>query len=213
MLEVRNISHSFNGQDKILDDISLEIKEKKIYSLKGESGSGKSTLLQILGGLLRPSEGQVLFEGKDISLLSEKEKAYLRSEKIAFVFQEFFLFPNLTVLENIKIPLLFSKKKKIDLEEVMDLLGILDIKNSLASEISGGQKQRTSIARSLVNSPKIIFADEPTGNLDTKNTRATIDLFKTLNKKKNVAFLIATHDEEISKNSEKVFRICDGKLN
>jgi len=214
MIRAENVSHFFReGEAAVLREVSLEIKKKDFIVVEGESGTGKTTLLQIMSGLLAPSAGKVFFDEKDLSSFGAQEMSRFRNKKIAFVFQEFFLIPNLTVEENVQIPLLFSKEKReVNVDEVLDSVGILDIKKSLLTDISGGQKQRVAISRALINSPEIIFADEPTGNLDRNNASEILKLFLDLNQNKDIAFFIATHDNKISQAAKKLLTIKGGRV-
>lgn len=220
MIELKNVCKDYvvgNDKTRILRDISLVIKEKEFVSIMGSSGSGKSTLMHIMGFLDTPSSGQILLDGKDVSKLSDDELSRVRSEHIGFVFQQFNLINNLTVLENILLPTVYARKKNNDdfkkkAIELMTRFGIADRMNYLPNKISGGQQQRVAIARALIMNPKIIFADEPTGNLDSKNGEEIIRLLAELNKDLGVTIVIVTHEKEIGQKAKRQIFIKDGSL-
>jgi len=181
----------------------------------GPSGSGKSTLMHLIGCLDVPTTGKVIFEGKDISGLSETELARVRNQKIGFVFQTFNLIPRISVLSNVELPLFYAGMAKIKREkrslEVLKKMGLSERLNHYPNQLSGGEQQRVAIARALVNNPTIILADEPTGNLDSKTGNEIIKLFKKLNQEGNT-FVMVTHDQEIAKTSRRIVRIKDGEI-
>ena len=196
---------------KVLNGIDLDIQEGEIVSIIGKSGAGKSTLLHILGTLDRPDSGDVYFDSKKVFSYNQLRLAELRNKEIGFIFQFHYLLPEFTVLENVLIPSMISGKR--DIEKARSLLnevGIMHRANHKPSEISGGEAQRAAIARALINSPKLILADEPTGNLDTENANAIIDLIFSLRKKFNYTFVIVTHNEEFSKNCDRIIKMRDG---
>lgn len=204
------------GESKVvaLKNTNLEIYKGEITVVIGPSGSGKSTLLHLLAGLDKPSVGKVYINGEDIKEMSEKKLARFRRKNIGFIFQFFNLVPTLTIEENIKLPLLFDKEK-IDEKYIEDLMKILDIENRrkhLPSEISGGQQQRTAIARALANKPAIIFADEPTGNLDKKNSKEVLELLRNSVKQFNQTLVMITHDPEVATYADRVITIEDGTI-
>jgi len=210
---LKNINKKYNDF-KVLNEINLKLEYGKIYCLMGQSGSGKSTLLKIASGLLRPSSGNVLYDDIDIYKLSDKNLSKHRNLNVGFVFQQFFLEENLTVYENILIPLLIRGKiDKIELEKklltTLEQTGMIDKKDQIVKTLSGGEKQRVAIARAIVGNPKIIFADEPTGNLDSINGMKIIDLFLKLNLA-GTTVLIVTHNEKISNLIENKIYIKDG---
>ncbi len=199
---------------KALDNISLSIEKGEFISVVGHSGSGKSTLLHLLGGVDQPSGGRVFIDNEDIYSGSEKKLALLRRRKMGFIFQFFNLLPVLTAEENIILPLLMDRKK-VDreyLDELMELLGLQDRRNHLPSQLSGGQQQRVSIGRALIYRPSIIFADEPTGNLDSKNSRDIIDLLKLTASKYKQTLMLVTHDQEIACEADRILSVKDGKI-
>lgn len=193
-----------------LRSVSVTIQKGEFVAILGRSGSGKSTLLNILAGLDKPSEGKVYIDGTDIFNLSEEKRTLLRREKIGFVFQSYELLHSLSVMKNIRLPEL-----KADDDYVKELLGALEIgqyENCYPDQLSGGEQQRVAIARALVNHPSILFADEPTGNLDSGTERIVIDLLKNLAAKYGTSILMVTHNEELVKDADRVIRLEDGEI-
>lgn len=217
MIQLKNITKSFfKGNEesvRALDNINLSIEKGEFVAIIGASGSGKSTMMNILGMLDRPSEGNYYLENKEVSKLSDAELAEIRNKKIGFVFQQFHLLPKTTAIENVELPLIYSNRKEIKSLAVNALkkVGLEDRLSHKPNELSGGQQQRVAVARALVNEPEIIFADEPTGNLDSKSTTEVMDIFRQLNKEGKTLVLI-THDNEIAENASRVIRILDGKI-
>ncbi len=199
-----------------LRGVNIELKEGEFSLLMGASGSGKSTLLHILGTLDKPTSGKVFFRGKDLFALSERELSRFRNQKVGFVFQFHYLINELTVLENVMVPLLIGGKKKEEAEErAKELLKSVGLGHRLSHrpfEISGGEKQRVAVARALVNSPEIVLADEPTGNLDSRTAHAVISLMKELNRELGTTFLIATHNAELESYADGIYFIKDGLI-
>jgi putative ABC transport system ATP-binding protein len=216
ILEVNNINKYFSNSNKkieILKGISFKVEEGEFVAIIGSSGSGKSTLLSIIAGLDKPSSGDVKINKINITNLSEDELAQIRNKDIGFVFQSFYLVPSLTAYENIALPQeIKGKVSKEKIIETMKLVGIEHRKNNYPIQLSGGEKQRVAIARALINDPKILFADEPTGNLDSKNSKSIIELLINLKKQNNLTLIIVTHEENISKIADKVIEIKDGKI-
>ena len=219
IIKVNEVSKSFGEKENVnlvLDKVSLDIKKGEFVSLMGESGSGKSTLLYIIGGLDKPTEGRVIIDDKDINTLKEKEIAKFRRQDIGFVFQFYNLVQNLTVEENIMLPVVMDGKKEKDykdrLDKILKIVGLEDKRKSLPNQLSGGQQQRVSIARAVILNPKVILADEPIGNLDSKSGEEVMKLFKTLNKEEGVTILQVTHSEESAKYGDRVVRLKDGKI-
>lgn len=216
LLEAKNISKSFVKGTEVLRNISLSVNEGDFISIEGASGSGKSTLLTILGGIDKPDFGEVLFLQKDISKLPEKELAVIRRTQIGFVFQFFNLAPYLTVKENILLPIILNNEKlaayEVKAEEIMSQLGILDYKDRLPSAISGGEQQRVAIARALIFQPKIIMLDEPTGNLDSKNSHAIMEILKAINIEKKTTIIQVTHSIENANYGNKIIILKDGEI-
>jgi len=198
-----------------LKPTNLEIKQADFIAIMGPSGSGKSTLMHIIGCLDVPTAGKIIFEGKDVSKLSEAELARIRNQKIGFVFQTFNLIPRVSVLANVELPLIYagvSKKERLKRAlEVLKKIGLSERINHTPNQLSGGEQQRVAIARALVTNPSIILADEPTGNLDSKTGEEIIDIFRKLNREGNT-FVMVTHDQEIAKNASNIIRIKDGEI-
>ncbi|MDR1510855.1 MAG: ABC transporter ATP-binding protein [Synergistaceae bacterium] len=199
-----------------LDDVSLSCAKGELLAIGGASGSGKSTLLSLLSGLEGADSGETYIEGQPLSKLSEDELALLRREKIGFVFQSFNLIPTLSALENVEFPLFPMKLRRNEMEErakkLLEAVGLHDRLSHLPAKLSGGEKQRVAVARALINNPKIVFADEPTGNLDSKNGAELFTLIKRLNGEMNVTFIIVTHDEGFISKADRVIRMKDGKI-
>ena len=193
-----------------LHRVSVTIQKGKFVAILGRSGSGKSTLLNILAGLDKPSEGKVYIEGTDIFHLSEEKRTLLRREKIGFVFQAYELLYSLTVTENIRLPELEANADYVG--ELLEALGIRQYETCYPDQLSGGEQQRVAIARALINHPPILFADEPTGNLDSKTERIVIDLLKNLAEKYGTSILMVTHNEDLVKDADRVIRLEDGEI-
>jgi len=193
-----------------LRSVSVTIQKGEFVAVLGRSGSGKSTLLNILAGLDRPSEGKVYIDGTDIFSLSEEKRTLLRREKIGFVFQAYELLYSLTVTENIRLPELKADTDYV--RELLDTLKIRQYEKCYPDQLSGGEQQRAAIARALINHPPILFADEPTGNLDSKTERIVIDLLKNLAAKYETSILIVTHNEDLVKDADRVIRLEDGEI-
>lgn len=195
----------------VLKGINLKVYKGEIAAIVGKSGAGKSTLLHILGTLDRPDSGQFIFEDKDVFSFSDKQLAEFRSKEIGFIFQFHHLLPEFTAIENVQIASLISgNKDKSNSINILKEVGLEERINHKPSELSGGEAQRVAIARALINSPKIILADEPTGNLDTENAEAIIDLIFELRKKFNQTYLIVTHNEEFAGRCDRIIKISDG---
>lgn len=216
VLEANQIHKSFQlekSQIDVLTDINLSVKSGEFVAIMGKSGSGKSTLLSLLAGLDQPSAGHITLNGEDITDFSEEELALKRQADIGFVFQSFHLIPTLSVRENIEFPLSIARRQ--DDEKVNELLAAVELehrRDSFPHQLSGGEKQRTAIARALVANPKILFADEPTGNLDEKNANQVMQLLLNLQQAFNTALVIVTHDPELAKLADRTIHIVDGKL-
>lgn len=217
ILKVENLRKEYGeGNSKViaLDGVNLEIERGEFVAIVGPSGSGKSTLLHIIGGVDSPDDGKVYIDGNDISKYSTKELAYFRRRKVGLIYQFYNLIPNLTVRHNIELPLKLDKRK-INQDEFSDIvkkLGIESKLNSFPSELSGGQQQRVAIARSLIYSPSLVLADEPTGNLDRENSREIIEILKYFNRTLKQTIIVITHDESIALEAERVITIVDGKI-
>ena len=217
IVRVENLSKTYgNGENlvKAIDDVNLKIEKGEFIAIVGPSGSGKSTLLHLLGGVDNPSSGKIFIDGNDISKYTSKELALFRRRKVGLIYQFYNLIPNLTVRHNIELPLKLDKRKIND-EALLDIvrkLGIEDKLDSFPSELSGGQQQRVAIARSLVYSPSLVLADEPTGNLDRENSREIIEILKYFNRTLKQTIIVITHDESIALEAERVITIVDGKV-
>lgn len=218
MIVAKNI-HKFYDNKHILKGIDIKIEEGEIVSLIGSSGAGKTTLLQILSTIEKYEAGYnsiLSLNGINLDSLNKNEIAKLRNENLGFVFQFHELLPEFTVIENICIPAFIKgiskKDAQTEADKLIDYFGISNIANNKPSEISGGEKQRVAVARALINSPKIIFADEPSGNLDSQNSQNLYDYFLKLRKDFNYTFLIATHDQKLAKKSDRVIEINDGQI-
>lgn len=201
---------------KAVDGASLKIKEGEFVAIMGPSGSGKSTMMNLIGSLDVPTKGRIFLDGQDISLLSESDLAQIRGKKIGFIFQSFNLINNLTSKENVMIPMMFQgydpEERNYRAAKLMELVELKDRMDHSPNELSGGQQQRVAIARSLANSPEVILADEPTGNLDTKTGATVMDFLKDLNKKGKTIVMV-THDAELARtHAEVVFWLKDGKI-
>lgn len=219
VIEVKDLNKIFvNGKQEshILKNINLTVKQGEFVSIMGPSGSGKSTLLYLLGGLDQPTSGSVMINGTDLSTLNDKKLSSMRNEEIGFVFQFYNLVPNLSVEDNIALPLMLSGKKlsnyKDKIDEVLDIIGMKDKRKLTPRELSGGQQQRVAIARALVFDPDIIFLDEPIGNLDSKTGMKIMELFRKINKKYGKTIIQVTHSEESAKYGSKLVRIVDGEI-
>ena len=193
-----------------LHRVSVTIQKGEFVAILGRSGSGKSTLLNILAGLDKPSEGKVYIDGTDIFHLSEEKRTLLRRKKIGFVFQAYELLYSLTVTENIRLPELEANADYVG--ELLEALGIRQYETCYPDQLSGGEQQRVAIARALINHPLILFADEPTGNLDSKTERIVIDLLKNLAEKYGTSILMVTHNEDLVKDADRVIRLEDGEI-
>ncbi|MCA9496468.1 MAG: ABC transporter ATP-binding protein [Nanoarchaeota archaeon] len=216
VLEVDNISKSFNLENKkidVLKNISLKVNKGEFVVINGESGSGKSTFLSIIAGLDKPNKGSIKLLNNDITNFDEDKLAKIRNKDIGFVFQSFYLIPSLTAYENIIFPAQLAKVNAIKLAEtLLEKVGVKNRMNSYPIQLSGGEKQRVAIARALINKPKILFADEPTGNLDSKNSENIINLLISLQKEYDLTLIIVTHEKKVSEKASRLIEIKDGKI-
>ena len=217
ILRAENICKVYGkGETKVnaLDNVSFSVQNGEFIAIVGASGSGKSTLLHILGGVDKPTSGKVFIDNTDIYSLNSDNLAIFRRRQIGLIYQFYNLIPILDVEENISLPVLLDGKEvdKERLNEIIKTLGLENRVKHLPNELSGGQQQRVSIGRSLINNPAIILADEPTGNLDSKNSKEIIELLKFSNKKYNQTLIIITHDMNIAKESDRIIKIEDGKI-
>jgi putative ABC transport system ATP-binding protein len=207
MIKVKNLTHYYNN-DKALENINLEINKGEFVCLVGESGSGKSTLLSIISTLLKPTKGELFFE--NLNYKNIKDIDDFRKTNIGFIFQFHYLINYLTVKENIKLA--NEKATDNEIHNLLKILRIENLSNKYPNEISGGQRQRVSIARALINKPKVIIADEPTGNLDSKNSLNVFEIFKKLSQEQ-VTIIVATHDKNLAQIANKIYEVKDGKIN
>lgn len=219
IIRVRDVKKYFQMGDEViraLDGISMNIYQGEVCCLFGKSGSGKSTLLNMLAGLEKPTAGKILFHKKHIERMNEEQLAQFRREHIGFVFQSYHLLPTLTALENVMLPLVFQgmplQERKRRAMKMLQAVGLEKRADHKPFEMSGGQQQRVSIARAFVNDPPVVFADEPTGNLDTKTTYEMMDLITEMAKEKQQTLIIVTHDMELSEYADRMVVLQDGKI-
>jgi ABC-type lipoprotein export system ATPase subunit len=220
LIELRGISKTYDlGEVKVeaLKEANLEIEAGEYVALIGPSGSGKSTLMNTLGCLDRPTAGTYHLAGDEVANLSRDERARIRNQRIGFVFQNFNLLARTTALENVELPLLYSKgisarKRHALAKEKLSLVGLADRLDHQPSQLSGGQQQRVAIARALVNSPAILMADEPTGNLDTRTSREIVALFRELNEREQLTVILVTHDQEVARHAKRTIVLRDGRI-
>ncbi len=219
MIEVKNISKVYGKKDNaftVLSDVNFVIPDGASVAILGKSGSGKSTLMHVMSGLDRPDQGQVIIDGKDILSLSQKDVDNFRSNKMSFIFQSFFVQAKESCYDNVSLPLeiadVAKSRRKSKIESALTAVELIDKKKNLASQLSGGQKQRLAVARAIVNNPKILFADEPTGNLDSVTGAVVEDLLFNYNKKNKVTLIIVTHDADLASRCDIQIRIKDGKI-
>ncbi len=217
ILEVQNLCKTYGkgeAEVRALDHISFSVGKGEFIAIVGESGSGKSTLLNVVGALDNPTSGKVLIDGKDIFSMPEKKLTVFRRQNIGFIFQSFNLIPELNVEQNITFPLLldYQKPDQKYVEELLEILGLKERRKHLPSQLSGGQQQRVAIGRALAARPAIIMADEPTGNLDSKNSQEVITLLKSMSAKYRQTILMITHNENHADATDRVLRMTDGRL-
>lgn len=211
--EVKKDFESPAGPLAVLKGVNFVLNRGELSFIVGRSGSGKSTLLHLLGGLDHPSSGRILFEGEEISSMSERRLAKIRNQKIGFVFQFYHLLPELTVFENVLLPsLIAGKRNEAWTKEVLKRVKLLSRQDHYPSELSGGEQQRVAIARALINRPALVLCDEPTGNLDDETAESVFSLINQLNQREGQSFLIVTHDEALAWRYTRVFRLSDGVL-
>jgi len=217
ILRVENLSKIYGSgaaQVKAVDDVSFSVKRGEFVAIVGASGSGKSTLLHMIGGVDRPTSGKVFIEDTDIYQLNETKLAIFRRRQVGLIYQFYNLLPILNVEENITLPLLLDNRE-IDqsfLNELLDTLNLSDRIDHLPNELSGGEQQRVSIGRALINRPALVLADEPTGNLDSKNSQEIIDLLNLSNKRYNQTLILITHDHEIALQADRMITLADGRI-
>lgn len=216
MYSLKNLTKSY-GDQEVLKGVNLELGAKEMVAIMGKSGVGKSTLLGIMAGLIRPDAGQIAFNGREIGSLSEDELADFRMQHVGIVFQDFRLIPSLSMADNILIAAFPRKdiskmEKQQRLESIADRVGLLRMLEKKTNLLSGGEKQRVAIARSLINKPAFVLADEPTGNLDDQTSESILELFATLHAELDTSFVIVTHDEDVAAVTQKTYRMNDGRL-
>ena len=210
-----NLNYHVNGSDiKVLKNINFVINKNERVAIIGESGSGKTSLLMLMSGLENPTTGSIFFDNEDFSKISEKKKTQIRKKKIGLIFQQFYLIPNYTALENVMFPMqinqIHDEKKKAN--SILSDIGLAHRKNNLPSELSGGEQQRVAIARAISFNPEIILADEPTGNLDRKNTELVSDLLLNYSNKKKISLILVTHNMNLAKKCDRVIKLFDGRI-
>ena len=217
ILRVENLTKIYGkGENEVraLDDVSFSVEKGEFVAVIGPSGSGKSTLLHILGGVDRPTSGRVLMDGKDVYAQNEEQLAVFRRRQVGLIYQFYNLIPVLNVTENITLPVLMDGQRvnRDRLKELITTLGLNGRENHLPNQLSGGQQQRVSIGRALMNAPAVVLADEPTGNLDSKNSKEIVDLLKISNEKYGQTLIVITHDESIALQADRIISIDDGKI-
>lgn len=217
ILKIENLKKMYGKGENLVnavDDVSFSIERGEFISVVGPSGSGKSTLLHLIGGVDRPNDGKIYIEGTDISNYNSKELALFRRRKVGIVYQFYNLIPNLTVKHNIELPLMLDGRRVNEklFDDIVNKLGISKKLNNFPSELSGGQNQRVAIARSLIYEPSLLLLDEPTGNLDRKNSNEIIEILKYFNHTSNQTIILVTHDESVALESDRIITIVDGKI-
>jgi len=216
ILSARDVRKDYDmptGTLEILRGVNIDVRSGEILFVNGKSGSGKSTLLHLLGGLDRPTGGTIFFKGRDMTRMSERDLARVRSNSLGFVFQFYHLLPELTVYENVLLPTLLAKKKDPAwIKEVLKRVKLWNRRTHFPPELSGGEQQRVAIARALANSPDIVLCDEPTGNLDEETAASIMSLLTELNRNEGHSFIIVTHDEELAKTGTRTLRLHEGQL-
>lgn len=220
IISLKNVNKIYGKEVKtqVLYDVNLGIPERSFSAIIGASGSGKSTLLNIIGTLDKPTDGEVRINGVSTAKMRKNELAVLRNETIGFIFQFHYLLPEFTALENVLMPYRIrhgriTPEAMNRAKELMDLMGLTKVRENLATRMSGGQQQRTAIARALLNDPRIILADEPTGNLDSESTEVIYDIMRDINEQFKTTFLIITHDRRIAQKTDRIIEIKDGRIN
>lgn len=218
LINVNNLSKSFRRGERdffAIDNVSFDVKEKDFINIIGKSGSGKSTLLTLLSAIIEPTSGDILVEGKNLSDMDDEEKSGYRNEFIGYVPQSLGTLPTLNVLDNVRLPYFFKNREGDGVERarmLLDMCGILDLENDFCKNLSGGELKRVLIARALMNEPKILIADEPTSDLDSKTTIEIMDMLKEINEK-GTTIIIVTHDNDLLKYGSRLLEMTDGKLN
>lgn len=218
LINVNNLSKSFRRGERdffAIDNVSFDVNEKDFINIIGKSGSGKTTLLTLLSAIIEPTSGDILVEGKNLSTMDDEEKSGYRNEFIGYVPQSLGTLPTLNVLDNVRLPYFFKKREGNGVERarmLLDMCGILDLENDFCKNLSGGELKRVLIARALMNEPKILIADEPTSDLDSKTTIEIMNMLKEINEK-GTTIIIVTHDNDLLKYGSRLLEMTDGKLN
>lgn len=219
LLELKNITKTFSMGESVLTvlkDISFSVNNGELMAITGPSGSGKSTLMHIIGCLDIPTHGTYLLEGNDVSHMNSDQLAYIRNKLIGFVFQRFYLLPDLMALDNVALPQLYAntseKKARERAQQMLELVNLGDRIYHYPNQLSGGEQQRVAIARALANNPALILADEPTGNLDSKTGETIMNIFIELNKSKRVTIIVVTHDIDLAEKTNRIIKLLDGKI-
>ena len=210
-----NLNYLLNGNNiKILKNINFEIKKNERVAIIGESGSGKTSLLMLMSGLESPTNGSIVFDKEDLSKINEKRRTEIRRKKIGLIFQQFYLIPNYTALENVMFPMQINKinNEKEKATSILEDFGLVNRKNNLPSELSGGEQQRVAIARAISFDPEIILADEPTGNLDRKNTELVSNLLLEYSRKKKICLILVTHNMNLARKCDRILKLVDGQI-
>lgn len=220
ILQLRDINKIYGEKVKnqVLYDVNLDFEESSFNAIIGESGSGKSTLMNIIGTLDQATSGDILLDGRKIAGFNKNQLAELRNETIGFIFQFHYLLPEFTVLENVLMPyrIKYGKVTKEAMQranDLIDIVGLTKVKDNKSTDISGGQQQRGAIARSLINNPRIILGDEPTGNLDSETTQTVFKLLKEINREYKSTFILITHDQRVAQQADRIIEIKDGRVN
>ena len=217
ILRIENLTKTYgegSTQVRALDDVSFSVEKGEFLAIIGPSGSGKSTLLHIIGGVDRPTGGKVFMDGQDVYAQNEEALAIFRRRQVGLIYQFYNLIPVLNVVENMTLPVLMDGREvnKDRLEELLDTLDLKDRRNNLPNQLSGGQQQRVSIGRALMNAPAVVLADEPTGNLDSKNSQEIVELLRKSNEKYGQTLIVITHDENIALQADRIIAIEDGRI-
>ena len=210
-----NLNYLLNGNNiKILKNINFEIKKNERVAIIGESGSGKTSLLMLMSGLESPTNGSIIFDKEDLSKINENRRTEIRRKKIGLIFQQFYLIPNYTALENVMFPMQINKinNEKEKAISILEDFGLVNRKNNLPSELSGGEQQRVAIARAISFDPEIILADEPTGNLDRKNTELVSNLLLEYSRKKKICLILVTHNMNLARKCDRILKLVDGQV-
>ncbi|NLC03598.1 MAG: ABC transporter ATP-binding protein [Tissierellia bacterium] len=220
ILELKNIDKIYGEKIKtqVLFDVNLEFEESSFNSIIGASGSGKSTLMNIMGTLDKPTNGEVFINGTSTGNLNKNQLSELRNETIGFIFQFHYLLPEFSVFDNVMMPFLIKNGKETKeavkrANDLIEIVGLTKVRNNMATDISGGQQQRAAIARALINNPRIILGDEPTGNLDSESTETVYNLLKEINQEYKSTFIVITHDKRIAEKADRILEIKDGIIN